>query len=70
MNSTSNPMSNETKRFMFGMLAILVSGLIAVMIKTGMASPYPDTKVAYFICGAMGVFGFVQLVIALISRKK
>lgn len=55
------------RRLQVALVAILASVAIATLIATGAAKPYPNLKFAYFICVAVGVFGLVQLVVAITS---
>lgn len=58
-----------SKRLIFGVTAPLVSAAIAILIATGVAEPYPNLRVAYLLCVAVGVVGLVQFVLAIVEPK-
>jgi hypothetical protein len=45
-----------------GLVAVGASGTIATLIHTGVASPYPDLRIAYLLCIAVGVWGLIEIV--------
>ena len=55
-------------RFVFGVVAILASTLIAALVATGIAHPHPSEGGAYFICVVVAVAGLIQLINAAIER--
>jgi uncharacterized membrane protein YjgN (DUF898 family) len=63
MNATVTPASRQIGLLRFGILAILASTVIATMIATGLAQPWPNLKVAYFTCVMVGFLGAVVLTI-------
>jgi len=70
MNTSPAPTSHVRRRFLFGIVALLASSAIAILISTGAAEPYPNLKFAYLLCVAVGVFGLVQLIVAVAGMKQ
>lgn len=60
---------HHRRRLFVALVAILASVVIAALIARGAINPYPNLKLAYLICVAVGVFGFIQLVIAITGRS-
>lgn len=69
MNTSKSSSMTKQQRLIFGLVAILSSILIAILIKTGVAKPYPNLIFAYFICVAVSVVGFVYLIIAVAGKR-
>lgn len=57
------------RRLYVALVAILASVVIATLIARGAVTPYPNLQLAYLICVAVGVFGLIQLVIAITGRS-
>jgi hypothetical protein len=70
MNTSTSSSMTERRRFIFGLVSILSSIVIAILITTGVAEPHPNFRFAYFICVAVGVFGFVQLIMAVVGKRQ
>lgn len=51
----------QVKRRTRGLLAIAVSGVIAALIYSGVATPHPDMRTAYLICVGVGVWGLIDI---------
>jgi len=62
---TADPASRLRRRLRFGIVAILASSTIATLIATGLARPHPSLEFAYLICVAVGIFGLIQLILAI-----
>jgi len=50
------------------LVAIVTSVVIAALIAMGAATPHPNLKFAYLLCAVVGIFGLIQLVVAITSR--
>lgn len=51
-----------TKIRLRGILGITISVIIASLIKTGVAQPYPSEMVAYLACVGVGVWGLIDFI--------
>lgn len=69
MNAPSHAVPHHRRRLYVGLVAILASAVIATLAAAGAVNPYPNLKLAYLLCVTVGVFGLIQLVIALTSRS-
>lgn len=49
------------KRRTRGLIAVAVSGAIAALIYSGVASPHPDLRTAYLVCVGVGVWGLIDI---------
>ncbi len=45
-----------------GLIALAASAAIATLIHYGIASPYPDLKIAYLISVGVALWGFIDIV--------
>jgi len=45
-----------------GLIAIIGSGIIALLISTGIGEPYPNLKFAYIGCAAVGTWGLFDII--------
>jgi hypothetical protein len=45
-----------------GLVALAASGVIAALMYFGLATPYPELKIAYLICVGVGVWGLIGIV--------
>lgn len=45
-----------------GFIAIVASVVIALLVRTGIAEPRPDLMWAYILCGAVGLWGLIEIV--------
>lgn len=68
MNASPHAVPHHRRRLYVALVAIVASGVIATLLAAGAVNPYPTLKLAYLLCVAVGVFGLIQLVIALTSR--
>lgn len=67
MDISPNAGPHYRPRLYVALVAILTSVVIAALVARGVVNPYPNVKLAYLICVAVGVFGLMQLVIAIAS---
>lgn len=68
MNASPHAALHYRRRLRVALVAIVTSAVIATLIATGAANPHPNLKFAYLICAAVGMFGLIQLVLAITSR--
>lgn len=54
--------SSSKKRLLRGLIAIIASFVIALLIRTGIAEPHPDLMWAYICCGAVGLWGLIEII--------
>ena len=69
MNASPQAGPHHRRRLYLALVAIRASVVIATLIARGAVTPYPNLKLAYLICVAVGLFGLIQLVIAISSRS-
>lgn len=62
MDTASTTNNRPHRRPVFGIVALAASSSIAILIKTGLANPYPDPDLAYIVCLAVGTAGLIQLI--------
>ncbi|MEM1010962.1 MAG: hypothetical protein AAGI46_01935 [Planctomycetota bacterium] len=51
----------RAKRRTRGLIALGASGVVAALIHSGIAAPYPDLATAYLICAAVSLWGVIDL---------
>lgn len=51
-----------------GLIAMIVSGTIALLIRTGIVEPYPNLKLAYIGCSAVGTWGLIDIIRGIFSH--
>lgn len=59
---TGNTVNLAKKRLIRGFIAIAASLAIALLIRTGIAEPHPDLMWAYVCCGAVGLWGLIEII--------
>lgn len=69
MSTPYRSASRSPRRVVYGLLAPAVSATIALLIANGVAEPYPNLRLAYLICVAVGVSGLVQLIIGITEQR-
>jgi hypothetical protein len=57
-------------RFIRGVVAIGASAVVATLIATGVARPWPNLETAYFAAAAVAVWGLIDIVRGLLGRRK
>ena len=56
-------------RLIRGIVAIGAAAAIFLLISSGIAEPSPDLQFAYFGCGAVAVWGLIDLVRAMFAQS-
>ena len=57
-------------RIVRGTVAIVASAVVATLIATGVAKPWPNLDIAYFAAAAVAVWGLIDIVRGLAGRRK
>ncbi len=55
-------MTAGKQRRIRGLVALAASGVIAALTYVGLATPYPELKIAYLICVGVGVWVLIDIV--------
>lgn len=64
---TASKSATSNRRLLFGVVAMVTAILVALLIYSGVAKPYPDMKTALILCLGVAAFGLIQLIISLLS---
>ena len=70
MHDSTDQSTRQRRRLAFGLSALVASITIAILVKTGVAEPYPNLRQAYLLCVVVGVIGLIQILVALIGWKR